>query len=397
MSSIQTECVISGFALANAAGHERAELHAALSGGEARFSERAIFGATHRSERAGALDDAYFAAAVDRRSARKLDRGTLMAMAASDAAVADAHLHLEADADDRVGMLVGNATGGWSFVEPSMFELYGTGMHALSAYVATAWFPAAAQGEFSIRRKLRGYTKTIAADALSSGLAIDHAARLLANGRADAVLAGGSEAPLSALVYNAYRTAGLLSPRGRYQPFDENCDGRVLGEGACFLVMESRSHAAKRGARPYARLTAIGRGVNLLVAMRDCLARAQLPARAIDLVMLDARGVLESDRAEYAALAEVFGKREDLRLCAPKSMFGDLVGARTATDLAIGVLSILNQTVYPTARGGESPLPCSAGRHVIGSAEPAEIEHVLINARDEAGRALCFLLSRAQA
>lgn len=395
MARLSSECVISGFALANAAGHERAALHAALSCGEARFSPRPLFGAAAAPERGGAVDEAFFAGAVDRRSARKLDRGTLMAVAACDAAVADAQLTLQDDELDRVGMMVGNATGGWGFVEPSMFELYGHGMPGLNAYVATAWFPAAAQGEFSIRRHLRGYTKTVAADSLSSGVAVDHALRLIANGRADAVLAGGTEAPLNALVVNAYRSAGLLSRRGAYQPFDQRSDGRVLGEGACFLVLEPRARATERGAKCYARLTSIGRGHTLSVALRDCLQRADLPARAVDLVMLDAHGSLEADRAEYAALEEVFGAREDLRLCAPKTAFGDLVGARTATDLAIGVLSLLNQTVYPSARGGEAPLPCRSGRHVAGRAEPAELAHVLVNARDEAGRALCFLLSQA--
>jgi 3-oxoacyl-(acyl-carrier-protein) synthase len=265
-----------------------------------------------------------------------------------------------------------------------MYGLCTEGMKAINSYVATAWFPAAPQGEISILLRLAGYSKTVAADRISAGFALDQALRSLAAGRVELMLAGGAEAPLSALVLNAH-----IEARG---PAGQN--GTLLGEGAALLAIERRDRARTRRVSAYAEIVAAASGPTLADAMGKCMSRAGVPADAVDHVLLDAADHPGAAPDELAALHAIFGDRDGLRISAPKTMYGDLLGAGMALDVASGSLGLARQRVLPSAAGERRFSGPHPYRHVVGAAEACRIRHVLVNGRDQDGRGFAVLLGR---
>ena len=122
---------------------------------------------------------------------------------ASEFAIADAKLNLDAEDKERVGVFIGNVIGGWEFAEVELRDLYAAGLKEVSPYQATAWFPAAPQGQISIYYGLLGYSQTIIADSASGLVSIGSAYRAIQEGEADVILAGGSEAPISPYAFFA--------------------------------------------------------------------------------------------------------------------------------------------------------------------------------------------------
>jgi 3-oxoacyl-(acyl-carrier-protein) synthase len=395
MTRAKVSVGITGLGWMLPAGASSDSVHTALSRGESLLQPAPVFGVDGPLFSAGQVPEEAVADVVPRRSRRKLDRGTVFAVAAIDGAATQAGLSLISDERDRIGLVIGNCTGGWGYVEQSMYGLYGTGgMNEVNPYVATAWFPAAAQGEYSIFKGLRGISKTLSCGRSSGGAALDWAARWIRLGRCDAVVAGGSEAPLNALVHNAFLGDGVLSPSQRYRPFTSDADGALLGEGAAMCCLEAEAAARARGAQLLAQLSGSGLGRTLQGAIRSCLADAGVSPDDVDYVILDADGRTTYDVAEYQALADIFGGVAGLKLSAPKTMYGQLLGAGMAADVAVAVLSLSRQCVYPTARGVEVEMP-PVGRHVL-EYEQTRVSRVLVLGRDMDGRALALLLGRAQ-
>lgn len=138
------------------------------------------------------------------RDAKRMDRFALLAVAAARAALADSEL--SPDERERCGVVVGNMTGGWTFTEPEIRKLHGMGIDYVSPYLASAWFPAAAQGQISLHLGLRGYAKTFATDRCAGGQAIGHAIERMRRSHDICLLAGGAEAPVTPFVEVAYRS-----------------------------------------------------------------------------------------------------------------------------------------------------------------------------------------------
>ena len=386
--------VVTGFGVALPGGCDEGTLWARLEKGEPAFAPCKPWGESGLSVWAGQVDDGGIDAGVSRRNAKKMDRFTLLALSAARAVLADAELEGEA-LRERVGMMIGNATGGWAFVEPMMYGLYSEGMHHINPYVATAWFPAAAQGEISIHHRLGGYSKTLSADRLSGGLALEHAARLVQSGREPVILAGGAEAPLSALVVNAYRTAGGSSDLDAHAAFEEGRSGAVLGEGAAFAALEDHAHARQRGARIRARLRGVGRGASLEDAIRVALTSAGKQPRDVDYVILDGAGKGRLDALEYEALGRVFAGHDALRMSAPSRLYGDMIGATCAASFVVGCLALEHQTAFPTPKGERPLLAPPVGSLVVDAPVALPMKNVLVYGRDDAGRAIALLVERA--
>lgn len=377
--------VITGIGIASPAGRDPDTCFETLSRGQPLFRERKVFGERAPGVPVASVDDAGPDHGIPRRLAKKIDRFTLLALMAARGALADAKIEVRADIDERIGMVIGNATGGWSFVEPMMYGLFTEGMGAISSYVATAWFPAAPQGEISILLRLAGYSKTVSADRISAGFALEQALRSVGAGRAPFMLAGGAEAPLNALVLGAHLQGGGLAAEGA---------GR-LGEGAALLVVECKESAAARSRAPYAQVLAAESGPTLGDAVRRCLFRSGVPGGEIDHVLLDAPGDPAAGAEELAMIQEVFLNRPDLRVSAPKTMYGDLLGAGMAADVASACLGLSRQVVLPSAAGTRLPGGPYPFRHVEGAAEPCRLRHVLVNGRDHEGRGFAVLLGES--
>jgi len=171
------------------------------------------------------------------RLVKKTDRFTHLALAAAGAAMENARLVIGPTgvAAERVGVMVGNVLGGWEFAERELRSLWVDGPRAVSPYQATAWFPAAPQGNISIQHGIKGRSRTFVCDRASGAYAVIHAAETIRRGQADVMLAGGTEGPLSPYAWLCCQTGAFLSQQGNsnpeaaYRPFDRHHGGTVLG------------------------------------------------------------------------------------------------------------------------------------------------------------------------
>lgn len=169
---------------------------------------------------------------------RKLDLFSVYGLCAAQMALKDSRLTEGAIPKERIGVFVGNCLGGWGFTEPELRQLHSRGVGAMGPYVATAWFPAAVQGQISLAHGLTGHSKTFSASDVAGLQALGYAVRAIQSGRADAIVCGAVES--------------LGSPY--MQAILGNCDpgeGDAFAEGAAFMVVEDYQLALARNARIY--------------------------------------------------------------------------------------------------------------------------------------------------
>ena len=233
--------------------------------------------------------------------------------------------------------------------------------------MASAWFPAAPQGQISIHYGIKGFSKTVVADRASSLMAIGYAARTLVAGKADFILAGGMEAPVTPYALLCCNTSGVLTkrnnqPQTAYSPFDKNRDGLAIAEGAGVLILEPQSRIAKSNKKVYANIIGYGTttdatnridpakdAVQLARAITIALKDAGLEPKDIDYICADGAGTVMGDITETKAIKQVFeGFAKKIPVSAPKSVFGNMLGASGALDVATTVLAMEHNMVPPT-------------------------------------------------
>ena len=175
---------------------------------------------------------------------KKIDLFSHLALVASELALKDGQIDLSQFNLKRTGIFMGNAIGGWLFAETELRDLYLEGREGVSPFMASAWFPAAPQGQISIFYGIKGYSKTLISDRAGSLMAIAYGARILQEKKLDLVLAGGMEAPVTPYALLCCNTYGDLStsngkPQAIYRPFDKKRDGFVIAEGSGIPVILS--------------------------------------------------------------------------------------------------------------------------------------------------------------
>ncbi|MBD3264559.1 MAG: hypothetical protein GF375_05620 [Candidatus Omnitrophica bacterium] len=359
---------ITGLGVVSPCGLKKETFWANLKRAESYIDEISRFDTSlYPSRIAGQVHDLDCYTHLSGRLIKKIDVFSHMALVCSQQALADASLELDEVDKKRVGVFMGNALGGWLFAETELRDMYLEGREGISPYMASAWFPAAPQGQITIYYGFQGYSKTVVADKASSALAIWYGSKTLKENKNDFVLAGGMEAPVTPYALLCVNTRGGLSknnlnPRGAYRPYDLYRDGFVVGEGSGIVVMEKESHAEKRGADIYGFIRGVGFScdgyhysryspdtASLEYAIESCLEDASWRKENIDYICLDGEATVMGDYLEAKALKKVFGGRmKDISLSAPKSMFGNLLGAQTSLDLILTILSMKNSTVLPT-------------------------------------------------
>ncbi|MBM3244295.1 MAG: beta-ketoacyl-[acyl-carrier-protein] synthase family protein [Candidatus Omnitrophica bacterium] len=342
---------------------------------------------------AGQIDELNKYSNLSERLLKKMDAFSHMALIASELALQDAGIDIKQEDPNLVGIFLGNAIGGWLYAETELRDLYIEGREGVSPYMASAWFPAAPQGQVSIYYGIKGFSKTIVADRASSLEAIGYAKKTLAKNKLNMILAGGMEAPVTPYALLCCNTYGGLSednghPENAYRPFDKKRSGFVIAEGAGIMVMEGIGRAKKRGANIMALVSGYGTtcdgldrinpdksGLELVRAIEMALADAKANIDEIDYISLDGLAVEDWDNSEVAAIKKVFGERAaKIPVSCPKSSFGNLLGASGAVDLIITILAIEHSLVPPTINleepdaGGLNYIMKEAKEHVINKA-----------------------------
>lgn len=393
---------VTGIGVVAPSGIGKRQFWANIKAGRSFVKEITRFDASkYPSHIAGQIDDMEKYSHISERLLKKIDAFSHMALIASELALQDAGISIKNEDPNLVGIFLGNAIGGWLYAETELRDLYLEGREGVSPYMASAWFPAAPQGQVSIYYGIKGFSKTIVADRASSSEAIGYARKTLAKDKLNLILAGGMEAPVTPYALLCCNTYGALSknnayPETAYRPFDKKRDGFVIGEGAGILVMEKIQRARKRSANILAVVSGFGStcdgkdrinpersGEQLARAINMALKDARASWEEIDYISLDGLAVDAWDNSEVEALKTVFGTRlKDIPLSCPKSMFGNLLGASGVLDLISTILAMENNLVPPTINLDE---PAINNLNYICKAQERKINKALVISRGRGG------------
>lgn len=330
------------------------------------------------------------------KEARRMDRVLRYALLAAQEAVAHSALDLEQTNRERVMVAIGSGIGGVETLFHNQKILETKGARRVSPFTVPYSIVNMPSGMVSIHFGLVGPNLAHSTACATSTHAIGESAAAIARGAADVALAGGSEAPLVPLAIAGFAAMRALStnqsPERASRPFDAARDGFVLGEGAAVLVLEAEEHARARGARILARVSGYGAsadgfhlsapdqtGAGAVRSMQTALSDAQLPPEQIGAINAHATSTPAGDVVEARALRKVFGAAvRHLPVSATKSVTGHLLGAAGGLEAILSILTIQEQLLPPTANLENVGPECELD-HVVGSARPARVAHLMSN------------------
>jgi 3-oxoacyl-[acyl-carrier-protein] synthase II len=375
---------ITGAGVVSPLGVTLQEFHASLTDGRPGIRRLAPELAERSGVQVGATIDWNPAPHFKEAEAANLDRVSQFALTAAAQALADSGLQIENR--ERIGVSWGTGLGGAHSQEASYKQVYGAGESRVRPLTVVMSMSNAAGSNVAVRHGLRGPFANYSTACSSSAMALGEAMRTIAAGRADAMIAGGSEALLTLgvlVAWQALRTlapADAADPAASCKPFDKRRAGLVLGEGAAAFVLEEESRARARGARIYGLLTGYGNTCDAthmsrpdrdgqIRAMKGALSEAQLaPA---DVAYINAHGTATAvgDVVEAEAINAVFGPAaREVRVSSTKSLHGHLLGGSGALEFAAALLA-LREGVLPPTGFLEQPDPACGLRHVARQAE----------------------------
>lgn len=385
--------VITGMGIVNPSGIGKEEFWNKVSRGESALRQITRFDVSQFPVQvAGEITDFQADDFIPRRFKVKTDLFTHYALAAAQLSLADGDVDLQQEDLHRVGVFLGNNAGGWDICERGFYELYKQGASYVNPWQATAWFPTAPQGFITIRHGIKGYSKSFVCDRASGACGIYFGVRSIQMGYNDLVLTGGTEAPLTPFGMTCYYEIGDLAaaktPEDAYQPFDQESNGIVLGEGSTILILEELEHARARNARIYGEVIATSmttdhnpeQGLAMQKGIRKALSQAELTPDDIDIVFAEGSGCRTSDRVELESLEEVF---DQTQVTVPKSMYGHLYGASGATELACALLAMETGVVPPTINL-KKPLT-SDSVEIVQEPLMCQVSHALVQSRAREG------------
>ncbi len=345
----------------------RSALKTVLAGRSAAAPINAFDASGHSVRFACELTDFDPAAIVGPKEARRIDRVSLIGLAAAREALEQAGLGQPGQVDPaRVAVLAGTGVGGLNALEDQIAVRVERGPSRVSPFLVPMMMANATAGLLSMRHGFTGASLCISTACASGANAIGEGRRMICSGGADVVLAGGTEAAITPTTIAAFARMGALSgrnddPAGASRPFDAERDGFVMGEGAAFLVLERWDLAQRRGATVLGELAGYGAtcdahhitaphpdGAGAVACMRQALDDAGLAPHAIGHVNAHGTSTPLNDIAESDSLIKVFGA-DGPPVTSTKGVTGHLVGAAGAVEAVLGLLAASVGQVPPTA------------------------------------------------
>jgi 3-oxoacyl-[acyl-carrier-protein] synthase II len=390
--------VITGIGLVSPLGTGTDKNWQALVRGEAGIGPISRFDASrHVTRFAGEVRDFDPLAFIDRKDVRKMDLFIQFGMAAAHLAVEDSGLPPGDLNSERAGTYVGSGIGGLGSIEEWHKVLLEKGPERVSPFFLIQTIINEAAGQISIRYGAKGPNSS-AVTACSTGThSIGESFRLIARADADIMIAGGAEAPLTALSVAGFNAMKALSERNdapakASRPFDAERDGFVMGEGAGIVILEELGRALRRNARIYAEVVGYGMssdayhpaapspdGDGAVRVMRNAIKDAGVQPGDVQYINAHGTSTVYNDKIETLAIKKVFG--EDARrigISSTKSMTGHLLGAAGGVEAGISALCLFRQIMTPTINY-EFPDPECDLDYVPNKARPAEIVYALSN------------------
>jgi len=334
---------------------------------------------------------------LDKKQARRMDLSQQYAMYAAGEAIADAKLDLGVIDLDRAGVVIGSGIGGIETFEKQHTLIAQGQPLKMSPFFIPMMIADMAAGLVSIQFGLKGPNFATVSACASSSNAIADALMLIQRGAADVLLTGGAEASVTMTGFAGFCAARALSsrndePEKASRPFDKDRDGFVMGEGAAILVLEELSYAKARGARIYAELIGMGmsadayhitapapNGEGAARSMRATLKDAGISPDDIDYINAHGTATELGDISETLAIKTVFGERAyKIPINSTKSIFGHMLGAAGAAELAATVLELNRGMLHPTINL-DTPDPQCDLDYVPQKARQADIRCALSN------------------
>lgn len=305
---------------------------------------------------------------IERKEARRIDRFTQFAMVTAAEALNDSGLDLNAIDKQRVGVIWASGIGGLATLEKEIEEhIQGNGTPKHNPFLIPKMISDIAAGQISIQYGFMGINYATVSACASSSHALMNAFDYIRMGRADIIVAGGSEATITKTAVGGFNSMKALSERNddfasASRPFDKDRDGFVLGEGSGALILEEYEHARKRGARIYAEVIGAAatadahhitaphpEGIGVINVMNLALQDAGIQPTDIDYINVHGTSTPLGDIAELKAIRHVFGEHAyQLNISSTKSMTGHLLGAAGAIEAIASIMAIQHSFVPPT-------------------------------------------------
>ena len=345
---------------------------------------------------AGELKDFNIEDHISKKDARRMDRFTQYAVVAARQAVEDANLTINDDNANRIGVWIGSGIGGMETFEVAHTILKNKGPRRVSPFFVPMLIPDMATGQVSIDLGAKGPNGSTVTACATGTNSIGEAFKIIQRGAADAMITGGTEAPITHMAIAGFSASRALSTNDDKEtacrPFQEGRDGFIMGEGAGILVIESLESAQTRGAQIYAEIVGYGstgdayhitapapEGEGGSRAMQAALDDAGIEAKDIQYLNAHGTSTPVGDLYEIKAIKNTFGDAaKNLKISSTKSMTGHLLGATGGIEAIFSALSIRDSKVAPTIHA-DSPDPECDLDIVPNESQDLEIEYAMSN------------------
>ena len=365
-----------------------------------------------RSHNAAEVNDFVPTDHLERKRAKRLDRFGQFSVATAGMAITDSGLDFAAEDRDRIGTMMGTALGGVAYAESQLAEFIQRGVKGVDPLLALSVFGGASSCNIAIEFGANGPNSTNAMSCASGTIAVGDAFRLIRDGYADVMIAGGAEAPLAPLCFGAFSIIKAMSvrnddPSASSRPFDRDRDGFVMGEGAAVMILEELDRAVARGARIYAEVAGYGvtndahhmtaprpDGAQAARAMRIALDDAHVSPSEIEYINAHGSSTPLNDPTETLAIKDVFGDHAyRVPMSGTKGYYGHALGASGAIETAICAMAVEREWLPPTVNLTVADEACDLN-FLPGSGRTARVDHVLTNSFGFGGINAALVLRR---
>lgn len=348
---------------------------------------------------------------IEKKEARRMDKFCQFAIAASQQAVDDSKLDLDHIDKNRFGVIVGSGIGGIGTIEKEEEKLLNKGPNRISPLFIPMIIGNMAAGNIAIRFGAKAICNAMVTACATGTNCIGEAFRVIKNGEADIMIAGGAEASITPVAVAGFTSLTALSkstdPERASIPFDKERDGFIMGEGSGILILESLEHAKKRGAKIYGEIVGYGatcdayhmtspapEGEGASRAMEIAIKEADINKEKVSYINAHGTGTFYNDKFETEAIKKVFGSYAyNIPISSTKSMTGHLLGAAGAVEAIVCVKSLEEGFIPPTVGYKVKDEECDLD-YVIEGGRQGDIEYAMSNSLGFGGHNAIILLRK---
>jgi 3-oxoacyl-[acyl-carrier-protein] synthase II len=405
--------VITGLGCVSPVGNNVEETWQALLAGKSGADNITHFDASqHKTKFAAEVKGFDGVALFGVREARKMDRFTQFAMAATLEALEQADYSIDESNRDRIGVLIGSGIGGITTLLEQAEVMRDRGPDRISPFLIPMMIADGAAGMVAIHLGARGPNMALVTACATGSNAIGEATEMIRRGTADAMIAGASEASIVSLAMGGMNVMGALStrndaPQKASRPFDKDRDGFLMGEGAGIVILESLESAQERNANILCEISGYGtsddayhvsapaeNGAGAALSMQYALDDAGFKPDDIGYINAHGTSTPLNDKSETAAIKTVFGEQAyNIPISSTKSMTGHLLGASGAVE-AIVCAKVFQEDILPATINYETPDPECDLDYVPNQSRKAMPEHCMSNSFGFGGHNATLILSR---